>query len=297
MTYAERNFTTFDTADIYGPSESIIGEFRQQYAAKHGDEKAAALEFYTKFVTQDASLPEAQRINAQSRRALGAIPHVVQMHWWDYSDRGDITAAGHLAALKSEGKLKHVAACNYDSKHLRDLLEASLPITVNQVQYSLLDRRPENGLIELATTHGVQLTCFGAVAGGWLSDRYLGISEGEAMATMQQSTVSLRMYKSSLDAWSGRNWGLFQKLLQELRQVADRHSTSIAVVAVCWVLERLAATCGGGVILGIRDTKHIKDAEEARALRLTAEDMQGIQKVLDKGRDPKGDIWSRERRI
>lgn len=41
-----------------GPSESIIGEFRQQYAAKHGDEKAAALEFYTKFVTQDASLSE-----------------------------------------------------------------------------------------------------------------------------------------------------------------------------------------------------------------------------------------------
>ena len=88
-----------------------------------------------------------------------------------------------------------------------------------------------------------------------------------------------------------------QELLQQLRKVADRHSTSIAVVATCWVLERLAETCGGGVILGIRDSKHIEDAVAARALRLTTVDMQAIKVVLDKGKPSRGDIWSRERRL
>merc|ERR1711959_496796 len=180
----------------------------------HGAEKAEGLRFFTKYVTQEQSITEARRINQQSRKALGVVPYMVQMHWWDFSDRGDLEAAQHLATLKNEGKLLHVAACNYDTAHLRDLLDADIPITVNQVQYSLLDRRPENGLIEMASSRGVQLTCFGAVAGGWLSDHYLGLSEDAANELSQPATISLRMYRSSLDAWSGNNWALFQELLR-----------------------------------------------------------------------------------
>ena len=40
MAYAEAGFTAFDTADIYGPSEKILGRFRSAFAAKHGDAAA-----------------------------------------------------------------------------------------------------------------------------------------------------------------------------------------------------------------------------------------------------------------
>jgi aryl-alcohol dehydrogenase-like predicted oxidoreductase len=43
-----------------------------------------------------------------------------------------------------------------------------------QVQYSLLDRRPENGMADFCAAHGMQLLPYGVVAGGLLSDRYLG---------------------------------------------------------------------------------------------------------------------------
>jgi aryl-alcohol dehydrogenase-like predicted oxidoreductase len=45
---------------------------------------------------------------------------------------------------------------------------------VMQVQYSLLDRRPENGMTEFCDSANVKLLPFGTVAGGFLSEKYVG---------------------------------------------------------------------------------------------------------------------------
>ena len=45
-----------------------------------------------------------------------------------------------------------------------------------QIQYSLLDRRPENSMLEFCQQNGIKLLPFGTVAGGLLSDKYLGAS-------------------------------------------------------------------------------------------------------------------------
>jgi aryl-alcohol dehydrogenase-like predicted oxidoreductase len=44
-----------------------------------------------------------------------------------------------------------------------------------QVQYSLVDRRPENFMISYCRDHDIKLLPYGTVAGGFLSDRYLGL--------------------------------------------------------------------------------------------------------------------------
>lgn len=44
-----------------------------------------------------------------------------------------------------------------------------------QVQYSLLDRRPENGMADFCAQHGIALLPYGTTAGGLLSSRYLGL--------------------------------------------------------------------------------------------------------------------------
>ena len=197
--YGDEGFRVFDTADIYGPSESILGAFRQTIDYP--------VEFYTKYVTQDGSLRNAQQINKRSRKALGVESlDMVQFHWWDFSDRRYIDAAKHLVTLQGDGRIRDVAACNFDTAHLRDLVDAGVPIAANQVQYSVLDRRPENGMIAYAKEKGIRLAIFGTVAGGWLSDRYLG-AKGPPRSL---DTVSMQMYKTSLDQWSGGDWALFQ---------------------------------------------------------------------------------------
>jgi len=308
--YADAGFTAFDTADIYGPSESILGDFRAAYAG------TAPLRFFTKYVTSDASRENAVAVNRQSRRALGVDAlDLVQFHWWDFGDARYVDAARELVQLRAAGKIVAVAACNFDAPHLRHLLDAGVPLVANQVQYSLLDRRPENGVVALASERGLQLTCFGAVAGGWLSDAFLGAPE-PSHREVRGFTVSRRMsraarvaralffsrdralvrYKASLDQWARGDWALFQDLLAALRAVGDDlGGASIAAVAVAWVLDALDRTCGGSVILGVRDAAHVADAVVARDLRLGDGHRAHINAVLARGAPPEGDIWSRER--
>ena len=109
-------------------------------------------------------------------------------------------------------------------------------------------------------------------------------------------TVSRRMYKASLDAWSRGDWALFQDLLAALRAVGDDlGGASVAAVAVAWVLDALDRTCGGSVVLGVRDAAHLADAAVARDLRLADAHRARVSAVLARGAPPVGDIWSRER--
>merc|ERR1712190_517406 len=105
-------------------------------------------------------------------------------------------AGQKMIELQGENRIKHIAVTNFDTRHLRDLLEmkpVGLPVRANQVQYSMLDRRPENGMLALAKEFNFRLFCFGAVAGGWLSDRWLGASEAERKKKKGgSSTVSMR---------------------------------------------------------------------------------------------------------
>ena len=286
--YVSAGFHAFDTADIYGASETLLGRLRSRLGTS-GDSPIV----HTKYVTKDASLQNARRVNRQSREALGAIPALVQFHWWDFDDARFVNAARHLVKLQGEGFLENVAACNFDTVHLTALVDAGIPVFSNQVQYSLLDRRPENGMIAYAREHGIKLAVFGTVAGGWLSDRWLGVP---TKPSPRHATVSFRMYSTPLERWSGGRWDLFQELLRTLRMVADRLDTTIANVAVAWVLAQLGPT-GGWVILGVRDTTHLADHNALRTgkVQLTAEDLASIQAVLDQGSPPRGDIWGHER--
>jgi aryl-alcohol dehydrogenase-like predicted oxidoreductase len=48
-----------------------------------------------------------------------------------------------------------------------------------QVQYSLLDRRPEVAMVYFCNANGIKLLPYGTVAGGLLSEKYLGVKPAE----------------------------------------------------------------------------------------------------------------------
>ena len=69
QSYVKAGFTAFDTADIYGPSEEILGKLRREIARS----SETPPRFFTKYVTGD-SLQEARRVNADPVRRSARCP-------------------------------------------------------------------------------------------------------------------------------------------------------------------------------------------------------------------------------
>jgi aryl-alcohol dehydrogenase-like predicted oxidoreductase len=280
--HVDAAFTSFDLADHYGPAEDFVGEFRRRFAAEHGEPALAALQFFTKWVPRPGPMPRATVESAidRSRRRMGmAALDLLQFHWWDYSDRRYLDALAHLADLRDAGAIGHLGLTNFDTERLAGILDAGIAIVSNQVQFSLIDRRPEARMVPVGLGRGVHLLAYGTVCGGLLSERFLGRPEPRGSAL---DTVSLQKYKRMVDAWGG--WALFQELLVVLNDVARRHSVSIATVAVHWVLNRPGVA---GVILGRRlgVTDHRADNATVFAFVLDAEDHARIDAVLAKSKD------------
>ena len=280
--YVDAGFTTWDLADHYGPAEDFIGEFRRQLAAERGQDALTGVQAFTKWVPRSGPMTRQVvegNVDISLRRMGVDKLDLLQFHWWDYRDDRYLDALGHLADLRDEGKLHRVALTNFDTERLRVIGDHGVRVVSNQVQYSLIDRRPEVQMSELCQERRVWLLAYGTVCGGLLSDRYLGQPEPRGGAL---NTVSLQKYKQMVDAWGG--WELFQQLLTALRTVADKHGVSIANVAVRYVLDRPAV---GGAIVGARlgIAEHIADTARVFTFQLDDADLEQIETVLANSRD------------
>ncbi len=285
---ARAGFTTFDCADIYTGVEELLGELKRRLAPQGID-----IEIHTKFVPDRALLTEVngryvEEIIHRSLNRLGVEQlDLVQYHWWDWSVPGWIDTALHLDELRREGKIGRLGMTNTDVPHVAEILEAGVPLVSNQVQYSVLDRRPDNGMVDFCAEQGIELLCYGTLAGGFLTERWLGAPDPEAPLDNR----SLVKYRLIIDEFGG--WDAFQQLLHTLDRVARRHETSIANVATRWVLDRPSV---GAAIIGARGSRHLESNLLIDAVELDSDDRAAIDAELFDRSGPPGDVYSVERR-
>lgn len=280
--YHAAGLTTWDLADHYGPAEDFVGEFRRQMAARFGAGVLSEILAFTKWVPRPGPVSRRQ-VEAAVDRSLRRMDvdrlDLLQFHWWEYADPSYLDALELLAKLRDAGRIRHLALTNFDTERLRVITERGIRIVSNQIQYSLVDRRPEVAMAEFSQANGIGLLTYGTVAGGLLSDRYLGRPEpGPA----ELNTASLRKYKQMIDLWGG--WTLFQDLLAALRRIADKHRVSLANVAVRAILDRPAVA---GVIVGARlgVSEHIAETARVFDFRLDQDDWDQIEAVQSRSRD------------
>ena len=276
--YHNAGYTTWDLADIYGPAEEFIGEFRSRLAPAES-EKLQAL---TKWV------PDPQRITAgiakaaierSMRKMRTSLIDLVQFHWWDYNNPYYIDALKHLSDLRDQGRIRHVGLTNFDTERMQIMKDAGLRPVSNQVQYSIIDRRPEVKMAGFCRENGSSMLAYGTVCGGLMSERYLGRQDP---TSSMLDTLSLRKYKRMIDEWGG--WQLFQELLSVLDWIAKKHGVSIANVATRYILDKPGVA---GVIIGARlgISNHVADNSRVFGLKLDNEDLSGIEDVCAKSVD------------
>jgi aryl-alcohol dehydrogenase-like predicted oxidoreductase/enamine deaminase RidA (YjgF/YER057c/UK114 family) len=247
--YTGAGLTTFDMADHYGSAEEIAGRFAAGPAG-------GSVELLTKWVPKPGPVTRVD-VRAAVERSLRRLAveriDLLQFHAWNYADPRWLDCLFWLQELKQEGLMHHVGLTNFDTAHLRVPLASGIDVVSNQVCFSLLDRRPEQRMLAFCQERGVKLLCYGTLAGGFLTERWLGKPEPD---WERLETWSQMKYGRFIQAAGG--WRAFQGMVEAAATVAKRHGVSIANVATRYVVEQPGVAA---IIIGARlgEREHIAD--------------------------------------
>ncbi len=287
--YFEAGFDTFDCADIYTGVEEILGRFRARLGSR-----ADRLKVHTKYVPDRDALANLGRTAVtatidRSLRRLGAERlDLVQFAWWEYDVPGYVDAMGWLGELQTAGKIRLVGTTNFDVARLREMEAAGVAMAAHQVQYSLLDRRPQRHLVTYLEGQPGAMVCYGSLAGGFLTGGWLGKQDPDGGLANR----SLTKYRLMIDEAGG--WESYQRLLAAVAEIARDHSVDPAHIASAWVLAQPQVAA---VIVGMRGAQHLAEAGRAFSFSLTPEDQSRIQSLHKLHDGPRDDIFGLEREL
>lgn len=290
--FVEAGITTFDCADIYTGVEELIGKFRKKYADEFHAGELPKIQIHTKYVPDYNALAtltkkQTTAIIDRSLKRLGVEQlDLVQFAWWDYQFPKYMETAVHLSELQKTGKIKRIGVTNFDSLRIQEMLDAGVDIATNQVQYSVLDQRVQQKMTSLAKENNIPYLCYGTVAGGFLSDRYLNAPD----PIPPFENRSLTKYRLIIDEFG--DYELFQVLLRELREIAEQYDVGIAEVACKYILQKPMV---GGIIVGARNRNHLESLQKLNGFTLNASDLNKIEAIIAKSNGPKGPFYELER--
>ena len=276
--YVDAGLTTFDMADHYGSAELVAGIFRSR--------QSGSIQCLTKWVPKPGRVSKAE-VRAAVERALGRLRtgsiDLLQYHAWNYADPGWLETLYDLQDLKREGLIRELGLTNVDTAHLRMVRMSGIEVVSNQVSFSLLDQRAAAGLAPYCEASGVRLLAYGTVAGGWLTEKWLGQPEPDWETT---GTWSMMKYGRFLRVAGG--WDALQRVLAAAKAVADRHGVSIANIATRYILDHPGVA---GVIVGARlgERAHVDDTLRLFSFSLSDADRAEMRGALATLRPIPGD--------
>lgn len=290
--FVEAGITTFDCADIYTGVEILIGKFLKKYKDAFAAGDLSPIQIHTKYVPDYNALATLSKANTvsvidRSLQRLGVERlDLVQFAWWDYQFPRYVETAVHLKELQQAGKIKHIGVTNFDGAHLKEILDAGVSVLTNQVQYSVLDQRVEGCSNALMATNGIKYLCYGVVAGGFISDRYLNAAD----PAQPLENRSLTKYRLIIEEFGG--YAAFQNALKTLRQIGDKYKVGIAEVATKYILQKEHVA---GAIIGARNLNHLHKYQQISAFDLDGNDLEMIQSIIDNSAGPNGPFYELER--
>lgn len=292
LDYARAGFDSFDMADHYGSAELISGRMLARVAAGELAGQARPRVF-TKWCPTPGPMP-IEVVRDGVRRSLDRLGveaiDLMQFHWWSFDHPSYLDAVKGLAALQSEGLVRHIGVTNFDTAHLRVLVAHGIRIVTNQVCFSVLDRRAAGEMSAYCLAHDVRLLAYGTLGGGLISERWLDRPEPGAGDIGDWSKMKYRRFVEAIGGWTA-----LQGILRALRTIGERHGLSLANVATRWVLDHPAVAA---TIVGARlgEREHRADNLRIFAGTLDADDHRLLESAFADTRMLSGDCGDEYRR-
>jgi aryl-alcohol dehydrogenase-like predicted oxidoreductase len=266
--YAEAGGNVVDTADLYagGESEKIIG----RWLARRGRRDDIVIATKVGMAPGRANL-RAATIRAaaeESLRDLG-VDHIDL--YYAHRDDPDTPLEETLTAfdaLVREGKVRHIAASNYDAPRLAEALKISdseglARYVALQPEYNLVARDSfEGDLAGLCVRENIGVLPYFGLARGFLTGKYRpgGPEGGSPRAERAREHLDDR--------------GL--AVLAALDDVAAAHDTTLAAVALAWLLAHPTVVAP---IASARHTGQLADLLPVADLRLTPDEVDRLTRA------------------
>jgi aryl-alcohol dehydrogenase-like predicted oxidoreductase len=266
----DTGITLLDTGDFYGSGHNeqllataLRGRSREDYqlSVKFGGLRDPD----GGFVGFDARPAAVGNFLAYSLNRLG-VEHI------DVYRPGrldpDVPIEDTIAAIATQverGRVRHIGLSEVGSQTIRRAA-AVHPISDVQIEYSLLSRGIEDGVLDTCRELGIGITAYGVLSRGLIGAPRQQYEPGDHRATWPR--------------FQGDNLDRNLALVAGLEPVAARHGITVAQLAIAWV-----AAQGSDIVplVGMRTVSRIRPAVEALAVTLTAEDLADIDRALPAG--------------
>lgn len=177
---------------------------------------------------------------------------------------------GALDTAVRSGRALYVGISAYDpqqtSEALKILRQMATPCLIHQPKYSMFDRDPEQGLLDVLGKQGVGCIVFSPLAQGLLSDRYLGGIPGDSRAARD-----FFLKKNDLDEFR-------MAKIRALNDLARQRGQTLAEMAIAWVLRDPRVT---SALVGTSKVQQVDDNVAAlRNVSFSGEELRRIDDVL-----------------
>lgn len=272
--YAEAGGNFVDTADSYshwvagnvgGESETIIGE----WMAKRGNRDTMVV------ATKVGKSPTAPGLSAATIASSldGSLRRLRTDRidiYYAHLDDADVPLEETLGALDAAvraGKVRHVAASNFSAQRLQQALDVSdregfARFVALQNQYNLMDRAAYEGdVADVVVRQGLSSFPFYGLARGFLTGKYRAGSHVDSPRA------------AGAEQYAGARG---DRVLDALESIAAEHGTTMAAVALAWVLAQPTVTAP---IASARSVAQLDDICSLGQLRLTSVELAALDEA------------------
>jgi aryl-alcohol dehydrogenase-like predicted oxidoreductase len=265
-----RGVTFFDTAEVYGPfvNEEIVGEA----LAPHRDEVVIATKFGFAYDEEGRSSGVSSRPENIHRAVDGSLRRlgvdVIDLYYQHRVDP-DVPiedVAGTVKELVEAGKVRHFGMSEAAVETIRRA-HAVHPVTALQSEYSLWWRTPEKEVLPAVEELGIGFVPYSPLGKGFLTgalDASTSFGEGDIRATIPRFAEDARQAN--------------QRLLDLLKDVAERNRATTAQIALAWLLAQKPWIAP---IPGTRKLHRLEENLGAADLELSAENLDEITAAAD----------------
>lgn len=267
----DAGITLFDTADVYGGegrSEQFLGKalgarrdqivLATKFAAPMGEDKQGASPTYIREAVEDSL-----------RRLDTDRIDLYQQHRPDPQTPIAETLAA-LDELVQSGKARYIGSSNFTAEMIREADSSALGAKFVSVQneYSLLEREPENGVLDACSALGIGFLPFFPLASGLLTGKYRKGQPQPEGARLTGQEGNKFMAEANLE------------IVEQLALFVEARGRTMTELAFSWLLTRPAVS---SVIAGATKVEQITDNVRAAGWDLTVEDLAELDRILLRG--------------